>query len=196
MKRIVTYAHRPERPPKKRKPVALPVPSVVAKSSRRHVQGKAAAEVMSPPSLPEEGAAQPSTSHAAKRPAIVTSRKAAASALRRSVAGRGSAARRCSRGAIPRVGECGEGAAMREPPTRHWRSGLDRPPGAAGRAAGWPRVERGRAAACWHGSGQHGGGSSGSVSGLRRSVRGAATHQTLLLEPLSPEAPSRRQQGG
>jgi len=67
---IVHYAHRPKRPPRKRKLVALPVPAVVAKRSRRRSRGKAAAEVMSPPSIPEkaeEGAAQRSTSRAGER---------------------------------------------------------------------------------------------------------------------------------
>jgi hypothetical protein len=59
MTRIVTYAHRYKRPPRKRKAVALEARAVViTKKSRRPVWGETAAEVDAPAS---EGAAQPST---------------------------------------------------------------------------------------------------------------------------------------
>jgi hypothetical protein len=52
MARVVTYAHRYKRPPKKRKSPAVDVPTVVTtKKSRRSVPGFAAAESVprSPP---------------------------------------------------------------------------------------------------------------------------------------------------
>ena len=70
MTRIVTYAHRYKRPPRKRKAVALEAPAVVtAKSSRRlSLGGRAAAEVRAAlPPFREEGAAQPSTLRQAER---------------------------------------------------------------------------------------------------------------------------------
>ena len=73
MTRIVTTTYRYERPPRKRKPVAIEAPAVVtAKSSRRPapVGGKeeAAAEVLhAPVSREGEGAAQPSIPREAAR---------------------------------------------------------------------------------------------------------------------------------
>ena len=72
MTRIVTTPYRYKRPPRKRKPVALDMPAVVAAKSRRPVGGteEAAAEVMTLTAYPrsgETGATQPSTPSAAAR---------------------------------------------------------------------------------------------------------------------------------
>jgi hypothetical protein len=57
---IITTHYRYKRPPRKRKAVALEASAIVtAKSSRRPVSGKTAAEVVPP--APKEGAVQPST---------------------------------------------------------------------------------------------------------------------------------------
>jgi hypothetical protein len=78
--RIVRIAYRYKRPPGKRKPVALEVPAVItAKSSRRPIRVKAAAEVpRHAPVFRRKGAVQPSTSREAERAmpaAIVTIRR-------------------------------------------------------------------------------------------------------------------------
>jgi hypothetical protein len=67
MTRIVTTTYRYKRPPRKRMAVALDVPAIVRKSSRRPIgeEKAAAAEVMPPTS--EEGAAQRSTARGAAR---------------------------------------------------------------------------------------------------------------------------------
>jgi hypothetical protein len=72
MTRIVTTHYRYKRPPRKRKPVALDMPAVVAAKSRRPVGGteEAAAEVMTLTAYPrsgETGATQPSTPREAAR---------------------------------------------------------------------------------------------------------------------------------
>ena len=62
MTRIVRTAYRYKRPPGKRKAVALEVPAVViAKSSRRPIEEKAAAEMQLAPVSGRRGAVQPST---------------------------------------------------------------------------------------------------------------------------------------
>ena len=86
MTRIVTTHYRYKRPPGRKKPVALEVPAVVtAKSSRRPIGEKAAAEMPFAPVSGRKGAAQPSTPREAERvaylanadrkPAIVTARR-------------------------------------------------------------------------------------------------------------------------
>jgi hypothetical protein len=82
MARIVTYAHRYKRPPKKRKAVALEVPTIVAtKRSRRPVPRSAAEAVSQSPRL-HDGAAQPNTARSAvttppsvRKSAIVTAKR-------------------------------------------------------------------------------------------------------------------------
>jgi hypothetical protein len=100
--RIVTAHYRYKSPPRKRKAVALEVPTIVTtKRSRRPVLGETAAEV--PAALPpfrEEGASQPSTPRAATRvasppanderePAIVTATNKKQLKLLRAQAGSG-----------------------------------------------------------------------------------------------------------
>ena len=62
---IVRTAYRNKRPPKRKQPVALEVPAVVAAKSSRHLTGeKAAAEIpRHAPVFRRKGAAQPSTPH-------------------------------------------------------------------------------------------------------------------------------------
>jgi hypothetical protein len=78
--RIVTYVHRPKRPPRKRKSVALPVPAVVA---RKRNKADAA------PSPPAEDRPTPANDdrkprpHGARKPAIVTATKRKQAKLRR-----------------------------------------------------------------------------------------------------------------
>ena len=69
MTRIVRTAYRYKRPPRKRKPVALEVPAVVAaKRSRRPIGVKAAAEMKRhTPASERSGAVQPSTPREAER---------------------------------------------------------------------------------------------------------------------------------
>jgi hypothetical protein len=85
MTRIVRTAYRYKRPPRKRKPVALEVPAVVtAKSSRRPIGVKAAAEIpRHAPVFRRKGAAQPSTPHKAKRVAAQQAAKVAILTIRR-----------------------------------------------------------------------------------------------------------------
>jgi hypothetical protein len=65
---IVTTHYRYKPPPRKRKTVPLAGPTVVtAKSSRRPVLGKTAAEVLNAPVLGRSGAMQPSTPREAAR---------------------------------------------------------------------------------------------------------------------------------
>jgi hypothetical protein len=79
MTRIVTTHYRYKRPPGRKKPVALEVPAVVtAKSRRRPIGEKAAAEMPFAPVSGRKGAAQPSTPYLAnadRKPAIVTARR-------------------------------------------------------------------------------------------------------------------------
>jgi hypothetical protein len=68
MTRIVTTHYRYKPPPRKRKAAPLAGPAVVtAKSSRRPVLGKTAAEVLNAPVLGRSGAMQPSTPREAAR---------------------------------------------------------------------------------------------------------------------------------
>ena len=87
MARIVTYVHRYKRPPRKRKAVALEMPTVVdTKKSRRPAERATAEAIPRSPRLQDE-APQPSTvwdaecdsavtipppAHDARKPAIVT----------------------------------------------------------------------------------------------------------------------------
>jgi hypothetical protein len=83
MARIVSYAHRYKRPPKKRKAVALEVPAIVTtKRSRRPVPGSAAAEAVSHSPRRDDGATQPCTARSgmttpppARESAIVTAKR-------------------------------------------------------------------------------------------------------------------------
>jgi hypothetical protein len=68
MTRTVTTHYRYRRPPRKRKQVAIEAPAVVtAKSSRRPVWGKTAAEVLHAPTPARAGGTQPSTPRKAER---------------------------------------------------------------------------------------------------------------------------------
>lgn len=77
MTRIVTYAHRYKRPPRKRtKTAAIEGPVIVTgKSSRRPADGQVAAEVISRSPGVRAGAAQPSTVIDASRDRTVTEGK-------------------------------------------------------------------------------------------------------------------------
>jgi hypothetical protein len=83
MARIVTSTYRYKPPPKKRKPVALEVPTVVTtKKSRRPVPKSAAAEAVSQSPRLHDGAAQPGTARSAvttpppaRKSAIVTAKR-------------------------------------------------------------------------------------------------------------------------
>jgi hypothetical protein len=94
MTRIVTTHYRYKRPPRKRKAPravgALEVPTVVtAKSSRRPIGKKAAAEMQLAPVSGRMGAVQPSTPREAERvahPAVTTDRKPAVLIIRRAPA--------------------------------------------------------------------------------------------------------------
>jgi hypothetical protein len=67
MARIVTYVHRYKRPARKRKAVALEIPTVVAtEKSRRRPSKQAAAESVSRSPRLQDGAAQPSTARDAE----------------------------------------------------------------------------------------------------------------------------------
>ena len=86
MTRIVTTSYRYKRPPRRKKPVTLEVPAVItAKSSRRPIRVKAAAEIpRHAPVFRRKGAVQPSTSLEAERAmpaAIVTIRRQSARIL-------------------------------------------------------------------------------------------------------------------
>ena len=92
MTRIVTTHYRYKRPPGRKKPVALEVPAVItAKSSRRPIGERTAAEMPFAPVSGRKGAVQPSTPREAERvahpanpdrkPAIVTIRRTAAKIL-------------------------------------------------------------------------------------------------------------------
>jgi hypothetical protein len=90
MARIVTYVHLYKRPPRKRKAVALEMPTVVAtQKSRRPPEGATAEAIPRSPRL-HDGAPQPSTARNAecdstvtippptndtRKPAIVTARR-------------------------------------------------------------------------------------------------------------------------
>jgi hypothetical protein len=83
---IVRTAYRNKRPPKRKQPVALEVPAVVAAKSSRHLTGeKAAAEIpRHAPVFRRKGAVQPSTPREAERAlpaAILTIRKQSARIL-------------------------------------------------------------------------------------------------------------------
>ena len=71
MTRIVSSAHRYKRPPQKKTPVALNVPSIVATKKNRPAEGAAAEAVSQSPHL-HDGAAQPSTPRDAERDRAVT----------------------------------------------------------------------------------------------------------------------------
>jgi hypothetical protein len=76
--RIVRIAYRYQRPPGKRKPVALEVPAVVtAKSSRRPIGVKAAAEEKEEkcPRLSGPGQEDPTPANDDRKPAIVSIRR-------------------------------------------------------------------------------------------------------------------------
>jgi hypothetical protein len=73
MARIVTYVHHYKRPPRKRKAVALDVPTVVTtEKSRRRPSKQAAAESVSRSPRLHDGAAQPSTARDAECDSTVT----------------------------------------------------------------------------------------------------------------------------
>jgi hypothetical protein len=72
MTRIVSSAHRYKRPPQKKTPVALNVPSIVATKKNRHPAEGAAAEAVSQSPHLHDGAAQPSTPRDAERDRAVT----------------------------------------------------------------------------------------------------------------------------
>jgi hypothetical protein len=73
MARIVTYVHRYKRPARKRKAVALEIPTVVAtEKSRRRPSKQAAAESVSRSPRLQDGAAQPSTARDAECNGAVT----------------------------------------------------------------------------------------------------------------------------
>ena len=85
---LVCTAYRYKRPPKRKQPVALEVPAVVAAKSSRHLTGeKAAAEIpRHAPVFRRKGAAQPSTPHKAERVAAQQAAKAAILTIRRQAA--------------------------------------------------------------------------------------------------------------